>query len=172
MPSRLPPATLALLAALALPAAADPAATAPEAEALRAAYADGFWHGYALARTTLGPRTRATRSAFGLSEAGPSAPVWIVPADADPATATLTVPPSYATGPGTRAVYYKGPWIWLDADAADLVATGTFHPGHAAGQDDLAEATELDPPVLEAIRRMRAMGLNEGLVLVRALPVN
>lgn len=162
----------ALAAALTTPALAEPAS---DPAALRAAYGQGYWDGYAAAAGVPAFAGRSSRSAFGLSVAEPAAPVWIMPADRVAPGARLEMPALFA-GDGTlRAVYFKGPWLWRGDDVAGLFHPGARGPGldlDALGRSEaLQETAELEPGVAEQIRRMRAMGINEGLVIVRATPI-
>lgn len=153
----------ALAAALAGPAAAD--------ETTRAAYAQGFWDGFATARQAA-VAGRGSRSPLGLSEDAAGAPVWILPAAGDAAGQPrgLVLPPAFAAAAGSRAVYFKGPWIWLVPDATALFADGVLARDAVDRSETLTEATAIEPPVTERIRAMRSMGINEGVVLVRLPP--
>jgi hypothetical protein len=150
----------ALVAALAGPAAAD--------ETTRAAYAQGFWDGFATARQAA-VAGRGSRSPLGLSDDAVGAPVWILPAAGDAAGQPrgLVVPADFAATAGSRAIYFKGPWVWLVPDATALFVDGVLARDAVDRSESLTDAPALEPPVTERIRAMRSMGINEGVVLVR-----
>jgi hypothetical protein len=137
-------------------------------DALRSAYADGFRDGFAAARGAVDGHGRAGRSAIGVSEAAPSAPLWIVTAAGGQG---LPLPPAVRVA-GTSVVYYKGPWIWTGPNAEALMPGGRLDVVALDRSETLVEAGEVEPDVADAIRRMRALGLNEGVVIVAAAPVN
>jgi hypothetical protein len=153
------------LLALALGAATDARADEP----LREAYAQGFWDGFAMAKTQLTARSRPGRGAFAVSVAEADAPIWVVPSP-DEAGSGVAVPTIYAGEAGMAVIHYKGPWLWIDGDAMGHLADGALDRDEIGNGEGFAEATALDPPAAEQIRRRRAMGINEGAVLVRVVP--
>lgn len=148
-------------------------------DSLRAVYSQGYWDGYAAAQANgRAPGARRSRSAFGMSAAGAGAPIWVVPAE-ESAAPVLEVPGMFL-GEGVGAVeavklegyYFKGPWVWHGAGLEGLVrrtegGTG-FDVEKLRGLDTVESPP--DAAASDQIRRIRAMGINEGFVITRALP--
>jgi hypothetical protein len=167
---RLIPAALAAV----FTASAAPAQHASDPAALRAAYGEGYWEGYAAAARPAADG-RVGRALFGLSLAEPSAPVWVMRPEQAAPGAILEMPAYFAAGGAVGAVYFKGPWLWQGDGLETLFRSGSRGPGldlDALGRTDALRAiAELEPGVADRIRRMRSMGINEGLVIVRDPPV-
>jgi hypothetical protein len=149
---------LAIFGAAATAAGAD--------EATRAAYSQGFWDGYAAAQRGLDSGAKSAGPAFGLSSADPAAPVWVVAGGGGQDHRTLALPGVFEAPDGTGAVYFKGPWLWLNADTDDEFDGRTLDLDALYRAEDLTEAPAVPEAVTEQIRKMRQMGINEGLVIL------
>lgn len=135
-------------------------------EAARAAYSQGFWDGYAAAQQGLDSGAKSAGPAFGLSSAEPAAPVWVLSSLGR--DRTLALPGVFDAPAGAGAVYFKGPWLWLNADTADEFDGRTLNLDALNRAADMTEDPAVPATVTEQIRKMRQMGINEGLVILSA----
>jgi hypothetical protein len=135
-------------------------------EVTRAAYSQGFWDGYAAAQHGLESGAKVAGPAFGLSSAEPAAPVWVVAGGGR--DRTLALPGAFEAPGGAGAVYFKGPWLWLNADTADEFDGRILNLDALNRAADLTEDPVVPETVTDQIRKMRQMGINEGLVILSA----